>query len=165
MNEWWRGLNTREQRMVLIGGIAVVLMVVYFGVWEPVQAQKKNLEKAVLEQHAVRDWMQQAAAEIDLLRGRSKRNSRTAGSPGRSLLAVVDQTAKRGKLGPALRRVEPEGTSAVRVWLDQASFDDTMRWLTGLQRDHGIFVSTITVDRQDASGIVNVRLSLQGIGS
>ena len=164
MKEWWSGLAPREQRMVLFGGIALVIMALYFGIWEPVQTQKENLEKAIAEQRAVRDWIQQAAIEVNALRGRSGSGSRAA-SGGRSLLAVVDQTAKQGKLGPALRRVEPEGASAVRVWLDQASFDDTMRWLTGLQRDYGIFVSTITVDRQDAPGMVNVRLSLQGAGS
>ena len=164
MKEWWNGLAPREQRMVLFGGIALVIMAFYFGIWEPVQTQKENLEKAIAEQRAVRDWIQQAAIEVDALRGRSRTGSRAA-SGGRSLLAVVDQTAKQGKLGPALRRVEPEGTAAVRVWLDQASFDDTVRWLAGLQRDHGIFVSTITVDRQDAPGMVNVRLSLQGAGS
>ena len=164
MKEWWSGLNPREQRMVLFGGIALILMVLYFGVWEPIRAQKENLEKAVMEQRAVRDWMQQAAVEVNALRGRSKGRPGAGGSSDRSLLAVVDQTAKRGKLGPALRRVEPEGASAVRVWLDQASFDDTMRWLTGLQRNYGIFVSTISVDRQDTPGVVNVRLSLQGGG-
>lgn len=81
--------------------------------------------------------------------------------PGQSLLGVADQSAKSGNLGPAMKRIEPEGQHSARVWLEQAAFDDLMLWLQGLKRDYGIHAADIVIERQEAAGRVNARITLE----
>lgn len=161
MKEWWLGLQARERKTLLIGGVALLITFLYFGLWDPFQSSVKRMEQAVEKNQALLLWMERSAAEVKQLT-RASAGSRGRAASGRSLLALVDQTAKRGRLGVALKRVEPEGKDAVRVWLEQASFDDMMSWLLQLEQKNGVTVETITVDRQDASGRVNARIRFKG---
>jgi general secretion pathway protein M len=159
MKEWWSGLQASERRILILGAVALLLILPYFVFWLPLQDSVISLRKDVDEQRAVQHWMQQAAAEVKQL----QRSGTGTAKPrvGRSLLALVDQTAKLGKLGAGLKRLEPEGQTSVKVWLEQVSFDDMVRWLTSLEQQYSLSVSTITIDRQDTPGRVNARMTLE----
>ena len=164
MKEWWAGLQASERKILIIGAVALAFILPYFGVWLPLQKDVAALESQVQEQHAVKRWMQQASAEVKQLRGAGGSNP-VRPQDGRSLLAVVDQTAKRSGLGPGLKRLEPEGQDAVKVWLEQIAFDQMVAWLTSLEQKNGLAVETITIDRQDIDGRVNARMTLEMPGT
>jgi general secretion pathway protein M len=101
--------------------------------------------------------MRQAATEIQVLRqGATKRNP-----AGGSLLATTDSSARAHGLAKAVKRVQPEGQRSVRVWLEQAPFDDVMLWLNTLAGDYGIRVDGVVVDPTDAPGLVDLRAVLE----
>ena len=164
MKEWWSGLQASERRILIIGAIALGFILPYFGVWLPMQKDVAALEKQVEEQQAVKRWMQQASDEVKQLRSTGG-SGHVRPKDGRSLLAVVDQTAKRSGLGPGLKRLEPEGQAAVKVWLEQVAFDQMVAWLTSLEQKNGLAVDTITIDRQDVDGKVNARMTLEAPGA
>lgn len=156
-------LRPNDRRALLIGVAALVLASLYFLVWQPVADHAQHLRQSVKENRELLAWMQQTAHEVAQLR--AARPNTVQISDGQSLLAVVDQSAKSGHLGGAVKRVEPEGQNTVRVWLKQASFDDTMLWLESLQRNNGVRVQNIVVERQEAPGLINARVSLAGGGA
>ena len=77
---------------------------------------------------------------------------------GQSLLSLVDRTAKSGRLGTALKRVQPDGDEKVGVWLEAANFDDLVRWLAALETRHGVRVVSSVFQALEASGSVDARL-------
>lgn len=162
MKQWWSGLQSSERRIMILGAVALGLILPYFAVWLPIQDDVAVLQKQVQEQQAVKRWMNQASTEVKQLSGGG---SALKPRDGRSLLAVVDQTAKRSGLGSGLKRLEPEGQAAVKVWLEQVAFDDMLRWLSGLEQKNGLTVATITIDRQDVPGRVNARMTLEMPGA
>ncbi len=160
MNQWWAGLNHRERRIFIIGAIVVSVTLLYLLVIEPFSHHVKELNVSVSKQTKLLQWMRNSEQQVTTLRASSEsRNPSNTGSS--SLLALVDQTAKRSKLGAAIKRVEPEGSQNVRLWLEQASFDNILLWLAKIKQNHGIEVSRISVDQPDSPGIVNARISLQ----
>lgn len=159
MKEWYAGLGARERR-TLIGGAAVLaLVLIFFAGWRPLTNKVERLEQAVAGQRVQWQTMQTAAAEVQRLRAVNRGG---AGLGGQSLLAVVDQTARQAQLGGAMKRVEPEGQNSVRVWFEDAPFDDIARWLGNLQQQTGAQVSRLTIDRPGAPGRVNARLVIEG---
>lgn len=159
MKEWWFGLQPGERRTLTIGGVALTLILIYFAGWVPLQEGVASLEGQVHEQQLLKRWMEQSAAEVRQLR---RGDTTKKLEPGRSLLALVDQSLRSGQLASSLKRIEPEGESGVKVWLEQASFDEMMSWLLGLERQYGVMVSSLTVDRQSSAGRVDANLSLKG---
>lgn len=162
MKAWWEGLGQRE-RWLLLGGVAgTLLLLVYALVWEPFHSRLQALRHTVAEQRAEIAWMRQAASEV-------KRLTETVSTPqaprrldGRSLLTLVDQTARAAGLGSAVKRVEPQGEEMIRIRLEQVEFDEMVRWLGGLRTEYGVQIVNAIIDRQPVDGRVDARLILQG---
>ena len=153
-------LSPRERRTVVGGGAALILVVLYFGIWLPLTDKMDALGRSVMQKRQDVAWMRQAAAEVRQLKGTSAASSTASGS--RSLLGVINQTARPLLKGAVVKRVEEEQRDSVRVWIEQTAFDDLMRWLDLLERRHGVTISSLVIDRQDQPGRVNVRLIVRG---
>lgn len=161
MKAWWNQLSNRERWLVGGGSVLTLTLILYALVWQPFQKELGRLRQTVTAQRADLAWMRQAAIEAQRLENvqTSPKSQLPAGSR-RSLLIVVDQTARAAGLGSAIKRVEPQGDDKVRVWLEQVSFDKLIGWLEALRRDQGIQTANAVMDRQ-ASGRVDARLILQ----
>ena len=75
-------------------------------------------------------------------------------------MAVVDQSARSGGLGNAIKRIEPDGSRGVKVWLEGVAFDPMILWLGKLTKSFRIEPTMITLE-PIGSGRVNARLTLQ----
>lgn len=156
MKAWFASLEANERRMLIIAAPLLLIMLLYVGVWEPLVNKVDDLRVSTAEQESLLTWMRGAAQEVKQLRGRSGQRAKPAS--GQSLLSLVDRTAKSARLGPALKRVQPDGEQKVRVWLEAASFDDVVRWLTSLETRHGVRVASSVFQALEATGRVDVRL-------
>ena len=159
MKDWWHNLQPRERRILLAGALALLLIMFYALVWDPYQQEMRRLRESVSAKHLDLQTMQQAAAEIDALRRSGAGGALPA---GQSIMGVVDSSAKQFNVGAGIKRIQPEGERAVKVWAEQVPFDDLIRWLDGLQKQSGIVIHTISIERQEINGLVNVRMELRG---
>lgn len=157
----WANLDARERRLLIIIGVLLGLLLLWAVIWQPLVNKSTRLADTVRKQQADLAWMRSAQEEIKRLRNGGNSDSTTAS--GQSLLGALDQSIRRDKLGPALKRLEPDAEGkGVRVWFEQASFDDVIYWLGEAQNSHNVRVDSITVDRAGSGGLVNVRLTLEG---
>jgi general secretion pathway protein M len=159
MRAWWNGLAAREQHIVAIGTIAVLLMLGWAFVWHPLVVKRAELRDEVDAQRRDLAFVRVAAADVDRLRATGKQGRRDR--QGRSLLALADATARAGGLEGALKRVEPVGATSVRVSFETARFDALIAWIEALTRDYGIEAVDFSADRADGVGLVNARVTLQ----
>lgn len=157
MKQWWSNLNAREQRIFIAAGAVLLILVVYLFAWEPLVKERTRLQGAIAKLQADKVWMQQAAGQVKQLR----RGGAVARQPVSSLLGVINSTAKPVLKGAELKRVEEDRSAGVRVWIDQAAFDDLVIWLGDLKKRYGIDASSVSVERIGKPGRVNVRLILQ----
>ncbi len=159
MKDWLASLESRERMMLAAGVALLALLLIYVLVLAPIRSGYHSLQKSVTEQQATVAWMQESAQAIQRLR--SSGGGAVKGLGGSSLLAVTDATARAAGLGPALKRVEPEGGDSVRVWLEGAPFDVFIKWLGTLGNQHGVTASSVSLERNEAAGRVDARLTLE----
>lgn len=157
MNQFLAGLGARERFLLAAGATVLALALLYALAWHPLAQRVDRLRVTVIEQIALQQWMQAASQEVRRLRA-SQSGQRTE---RQSLLALTDRTAREAGLGPAIRRVEPEGTDRVRIVLEQAGFDEMVSWLELLVSRFLVRVDSVTVDARNEPGLVNARLVLQ----
>ncbi len=158
MRAWLDRLEPRQRLLVIVGAVALSVLLLWLLAIQPLFDRLHTLERTVAAQKETLRWMQEAAIEIQQLRSQG---SRAGDLGGRSLLAVVDQSARAAGLGPGIRRVEPDGESRVRVRMEGVAFDALMRWLAELHRRYGVRVTSVSIDRESSPGRVNVRLTLE----
>ncbi len=159
MNRYWSTLQPRERRIVLIGATLLLVLGVYALIWAPLTERTATLRENVRAERETLDWMRQAASEVTRLRGRAA----PAGAAGGPLLTRVDTAARSHGLADALKRVQPEGSDNIRVWLEGASFDAVLRWLHEIAGG-GVQISALVVDRAETPGSINARVTLSGSG-
>jgi general secretion pathway protein M len=162
MKDWFDNLDIREKRILIIGVAVLFLALTYLLVWEPFIKKTAALEKSNQENAALVAWMEQSAEEAKELQAKLKASGPSSSTQGQSLLGIIDKTAKSGNLGKAVKRVQPDGQSKARVWLENANFNDMIKWLESLQRRQGIHVVTSVVEKLEEDGLVNARLVLEG---
>lgn len=155
LQTWYLSLAARERLLVGVGAVVVLLLLVYLLVVEPLQQRRDTLERGIASQRELLAWMHEAVVP---LRGNA---AQPVASRGQSLFAVVDRSARGSALAGALQRVQPEGNGAVRVWLGDAPFDELVRWIGALQREHAVAVGALSVERAEGAGLVNARLTLE----
>ncbi len=157
MKAWWENLGARERGLIVVGTVLVMMLLSYVLAWEPLRNSDRRLRQNVAERRADLAWMRQAAEEIKRLGGAG---AARPVADNRSLLTLVDQTARAAGLGAALKRVAPQGGDKLSAQLDGAEFDKLIPWLSGLERDQAIAIISLNVDRTDAPALVNARIVL-----
>jgi len=160
LKQFWGNLQSRERHTLLGGAIVLVPLLVYALLIDPFQQELQRLEQGVESQRELLAWMQQAAAEVKQLRGTQPGAQRVS---GQSLMSTIDASARSTGLSGAIKQLRPEG-QGVKVRLEEAAFDDMLRWLGQLSSRHGIAVSGLVMERLPQAGRVNASVVLGGEG-
>ena len=163
MRLWWRSLQPRERWLLIGAAILTAALLFYALLWQPLSISLGQLRVGVSAQHADLDWMYQTARQVGRAATAAQSpTSRPGRESARSLLTIVDQTARDGGIGSSVRRVEPQGEDQASVRLEEVAFDELVDWLNRLGEEHGIQIDNAIVERHDLNGHVNARLILQG---
>ncbi|MGY3858086.1 GspM family type II secretion system protein ExeM [Aeromonas intestinalis] len=148
---WWRGISTREQRLVAVGGGILLIGLCYWVIWQPVANRIAERERQVINQQQTLAWLKEKGQEVLAMQGSQGRQIDTSGT----LDGVVNRTAFNQKI--KIARLQPQGQE-LQVWIDTVPFDDLLLWLATLSGQHGVQVQIIEVARENlAPGLVKVR--------
>ncbi|MRI32235.1 hypothetical protein EOPP23_04410 [Endozoicomonas sp. OPT23] len=150
-NEYWDGLATRERRLLLLAGIAIVLWLVAYGVVKPLQDAEEQAANRLNSSRATLVQMQEMAAEIQVLRASG------AGSVQADFSQPLDVQVNRSarKAGIKVTGLNQQQSSLL-VKLDDVSFQKLIGWLQQLEQQ-GIVIENIEMKRGEASGLVSVQ--------
>lgn len=159
MKAWWAGLVPREQRIVLGGLVALALVVLWLGVWEPIASSRAELRSEVAALSNDLAWMQQVSDQVRR-RGAQQRNQPASAGAGGSVLTLIEVSANASGIKQALGRVQPDGSGA-RLSFDEVGFDALVGWLNDLENRHGLKISQLAVDVGSTPGTVSARLMVE----
>ena len=155
----WNALGPRERRALAAAAAFAGIALFYLAAWSPVRngVTGARAHSATLQTQLAR--VREQAALVEKLR----RAPRVA-VPANPVTAI-EQAATRHGLRERLKRIEPEGTRAVRIQIEAAPFSAVMAWLVEMQQQNGLRVENAGFERHANPGIVNVRLLLQARGT
>jgi general secretion pathway protein M len=155
----WKALGERERRAVaLLGGFLGVALF-YLLVWVPVQSGLSGARVRLSKLQTQLARVQDQASQVERLR----RAPRIALTP--NLVAAAEQAAARHGLREKMKRIDPEGSRAVRIQIEDAPFAGVIAWLVELQQQNGLRAESASFERHTNPGTVNVRLLLRAQGT
>jgi general secretion pathway protein M len=158
MKKWLLSLSQRERTIVLSAAVVVILFLFYLIIVSPVATHYNENKKNVATANETLEWMKAAAQKVKALRGGSSANKKSKDK--QFVLGVIDRSIKKAGLAAVMKRVQPEGESGVRVWFENAAFDDLMLWLATIESENGLVVNEINIEETEVTGLVNVRVFL-----
>ena len=149
MKVWWQQLNQREQRLVGVMGIAVIVFIFYSAIWQPLNNSLAEATSKLARQQQLLSWVQENTA----LYKQAKRSGGQVKNSG-SISSVANRSAKTYKL--TITRMQPQGED-LQVWIDNTPFTQLLFWLEHLANQEGLQVKAIDLTRGDNKGEVKVR--------
>lgn len=152
---WFRAQTPRDQRIAAIGAV-VVLVFLIGAIFIPLDLRVARATARVRHKASDLAWMQSVAPQLAAAGA-----AVPTPTSQRSLIVVIDSSARESGLGAALNSSEPSGPGMLRVRLDRAPFDSLVTWLARLAQNNGIRVESATIDAAGAPGLVNAGLVLR----
>jgi general secretion pathway protein M len=145
-------LPERERRL-LAGGLALAAAILLFGVVIPLDRSVAHAHQRLARKHADLTWMQGVAPELAA-------SAPPPAATGESLLVIIDRSARESGLAGALAGSEPGGPGSLSVRLAKAPFDTLVGWLGRLAQQNGVSVESASIEKADATGLVNAAIVL-----
>lgn len=151
LKQWFLDQNPRDQVVLSVGGIAVLIYILLFLVLFPMQeelakTQKRN-QAALGEQQRVFELAGQVLGKREAGEGGGTQN----------LNGILNQSLR--EFGLRMEQFQPSG-GAARVRLATSEFNKVLAWLHELEIKQGIMVKDLTVTADNNPGAVSVHLQL-----
>ena len=155
MRAWYAKLSEREQRIVLAGSIAALVLLL-LAVVLPLGRNIAQARQRVATKQADLAFIQFAAPQL------------AAAGPGigtaatsDSLVVLIDSSARESGLGKSLSSSQPTPDNGLRVRLEHVPFDGLVAWLARLSQSHGVRVESAEIESAGEVGFVNAGLVLK----
>jgi general secretion pathway protein M len=148
-NLWYSSQTLRDQKIIKAISAFVVLCLLIVTFIQPFLAKQEAYQARLNKSLSTYELLANNAHKFQ-----SQVSAKASDGP---ILAIVTQQAKRS--GINLKRFEPDG-DGLRIWLEDAAFDDAIRWLEALNQKHNIQIKQLNVERSEASGLVDLRGTL-----
>ena len=158
LKEKWHNLNEREQKMLCIGGPIVLVLLLYGLVFHPMQSNLAALKTQVKEQTSLLGWMQNTSSQILQLKAQGfTASTSNTNSP---TVVAVQRSLQKAKLMTYLRQPPNVNNDAVQLQFALIPFDTLTKWLNQVWKQQNVVIQSMTVQRTQAPGLVNVTLSV-----
>jgi general secretion pathway protein M len=157
VKEWFSQLNQREQLSLLLLGLALLLYLLYILVLSPLESQREQLiaqNSAVTESQGRVDAM--VSQLLQLRQGGAKAGAK------RNLTSVINQSTSRLQL-PVIR-LQPNSRGEIQVRIENASFNDVLKWLNEMEYTESLLVREVSVTPAASAGRVNITVRIAEAG-
>jgi general secretion pathway protein M len=155
-SDWYSRQSERDQRVLLWGGIAAVVIVLLL-ILLPLQRSLSRARAHVGEQQADLAWMRQMAPT---LAAAGPGAGAAATQPGESLVVLIDRSARESGLAQALTGSQPAGNGAMTVRLENADFNLLIGWMSRMVAQHDLRVESASITGNGSAGTVNASVQL-----
>lgn len=149
-------LSERDRISIVVLAVFLGCVIFYYMIWSPFNDSLDLAKSKYQNKQELVAWLE--ANQIAARKVRS--NPQAVGRGNQSMMSLVNNTSRQARL--SLKRVEPKDDDVIRIWMDNASFDDVMAWLNDLGTRYGVSVVNITIEGQKDSGKVDASIILKG---
>ncbi|MDA3868680.1 MAG: type II secretion system protein M [Gammaproteobacteria bacterium] len=157
LNTWFSSLQGRDKNLLLITIVLLVSTLFYLMVWEPLHQGREQAQQKLKSQQEIYAWMKTASMEVSSLKGAGTRST----SSTQPIALILENSAKISGLKQHINKIESSGRSGANAQIDSASFDQMLVWLNTLEQQHGVTVTTATIERNQQAGTISARLSFE----
>lgn len=146
---WWRGLTLREQRMLSLCILLVIVGSAYWGAIQPLSERSERANTRINSEKQLLQWVSNKADKIVELRA-----SEGVSYSNQPFNQVISSSAKQYRI--ELIRIQPRD-EMLQVWVKPIKFEQLVHWLAYLQQKQGIHVEFMDIASDDVKGVVQVK--------
>lgn len=159
MKTWWYNLAKREQQLVSVGTVAVLLILIYFFAWQPFASSLQQLRENISTDKALLVWMQ---ANLEDYKQSSSQQKHMSDS-NQSLLTRIEQSLEQGRMSAYSPELSQLDNNQIKINFQMIAFNDLLKWLVTLSQQTKLDVVQARITSTDEPGMVGAQLSLSSL--
>lgn len=148
IEQQWQELNPREQKIGLIGGVILILLLYYLILYSPLSASVENHQRQIQSKTELLGWMQRASTQLKL----AAEHNGDKKIPQGSVLSIAEQSIKQGRLSAG--EIKQIDNNQVQIRFEKVSFDQLLAWLQKLPLQYRLRIFKINMKRTAEEGII-----------
>lgn len=152
IKQWFLDQSPRDQMMVSVGGVAVLIYILFFLVLFPMQNDLDRKEKRNMASLQEQQEVRQLAGQV-----LARQQAGQASAGAQNLTSLLNDSTR--EFGLTMENVQPSGNSA-RVRLGASDFNKVLAWLHEMEIKRGLQISDVTITAERNPGVVMVNLQL-----
>lgn len=149
LTEFYQSKNESEQKLLLSLSIVVPIFLIY-SLYSTVATGLAESQSKLDKQLELNQWASEQIDIIQSAKGKSSANRRPS-----SITQIINSSARRYRV--TIARIQPQTENAVKIGIEEVSFNRLLQWLQELESKHGIKASNIDFSKADVSGQVKIR--------
>lgn len=153
---FWAERAPRERAILLVGGFALLAVLVFLLLIEPAYTGIGRLERSLPQQRNGAAELEALLSEVKTMRARPQVASVSAGD----VRAAIDTSLTRAGIKAA--RIVPLSDGDMQLTFSDVPYASWAPWLAGIERELGARATSVTVSARDKTpGNVDVELALR----
>jgi len=149
---WFRSHSQREQVYLLAAAVAVVLYILFMGLWRPLSGMRDEMAQrnVAITEKLVR--VQTMASELQQLQ---------AGSGGKRQVNMNQLiNSSTTELGIRPTRIQPNSRGETQIRFENVNFGQLLRWMHRMENAEGLLVREVAITQGDRGGLVKATIRL-----
>ena len=142
-------MSPRERFLSVLATVLVLFYSVYLFVVAPILADNLVLEQKIKAQQQAYQYLNNISTEVIRLRNQQPKMDND--EQRLSLMAIIDASSAEKDMKSCIKRMIPDETDTVTLWLENCSFDRFIEWMAVLEAEHGISVNQISVEAEQVN--------------
>ncbi|MCK0152437.1 type II secretion system protein M [Alcanivorax sp. S6407] len=150
--QWYNSREPREQQVLKLLAAVFFGVLIYWLIWAPsLNARDQAMQRYVSNMQTL-EWINANAGAVKAASG-----GKSASLP-RNWVGEVSRSANA--FGLTLKNFTPDGTTSVRIQMEEQPAGQSILWLQSLQ-EKGVQITNLEMTPGDKSGTATVRATLQ----
>ena len=142
-------MSPRERFLSVLATVLVLFYGVYLFVVDPILADNIVLEQKIKAQQQAYQYLNNISTEVIRLRNQQPKMDND--EQRLSLMAIIDASSAEKDMKSCIKRMIPDETDTVTLWLENCSFDRFIEWMAVLEAEQGISVNQISVEAEQVN--------------
>ncbi|MCR9192287.1 MAG: type II secretion system protein M [Gammaproteobacteria bacterium] len=147
MKAYWQQLSERDQMAAMVGGVCLVLYLLYALVFEPLSSSVTAAQEAWTEKKATLNWMQHVEKTYVSAK---KPQTVTAGN----LLSILTTRLNKTSFHRFPHQLSQTATGDIQLTFDQVPYNLFILWLQRQSTEYTLIIKSLDMTKTDVSGIV-----------
>ncbi len=152
-------LSSREKTLVAIAIVAVIVMLFWLIIINPILSNHESLTKLTQSKQTELQLMQRQSAIVKQLQQQNSgiKTKKVTGNPQQ----LIEKALQTWRLKSTLQRMQSRGANKVILSLKKAEADKVMRFIHDLEQKYALTSNEMILKKSKTIGMVDVRLILE----
>ncbi len=154
--DYYRQLSAREQLLLAVGLIVVIVLGGYLGIVQPLIDRETRVANELSDKRALHAWLVDASREAKAL---TAAGNSTGGATAPAAPSAVEESLRANGLEKTVVRMEPTA-DGIDIELKQAPLNAVINWVAVAEATLGYVATSATLTRGEEAGTTDAKLHL-----